>query len=361
MARELTLPRATAFEPTDGSFRVEAAGRLDTALEEFEEAWSGAFQIGSDAAVECLFFKETNDAAASLVSLSQSYFEQLASERDLAERRLMSIGADSVGPTPYLAIDWLAAIDDAAYQVKLKYANKGERGISCLHAETGYARTFDAFFRGLVASYSGAAEAAVDFRDVTLVSIGEITVGYQTTEITEEADGDFAIVLIAASLVPTGPTSVSSSDDSLWEWSRPDGTLINQLVVSSDGMTLTRLSLEPVDGVWQVRGEMQGKPIDASFDTPSPLFSSRGEYQLMRQVAAGEVGGEVSYQRWLGPVNPTVATRHIARAGGAARVEVTAGPLTITAEVDDRGVSSSRLEMGRVRMSLERVYVEGHP
>ena len=81
----------------------------------------------------------------------------------------------------------------------------------------------------------------------------------------------------------------------------------------------------------------------------------------MRQVAAGEVGGEVSYQRWLGPVNPTVATRHIARAGGAARVEVTAGPLTITAEVDDRGVSSSRLEMGRVRMSLERVYVEGHP
>ena len=45
MSRELDLPAAATFAPSDGSFEAEAAGQLGGDLEELEEAWYGVFDI----------------------------------------------------------------------------------------------------------------------------------------------------------------------------------------------------------------------------------------------------------------------------------------------------------------------------
>ena len=161
--------------------------------------------------------------------------------------------------------------------------------------------------------------------------------------------------------MPSAADTVVPSDDFSLEWSRPDGSLINQVSISSDGSSLTRLGLQPVDsGVgWRVQGEMKGKMVDASFESALPLLSTRGENQLMLRLGRGELAGEVEYVRWLGALNPTEPTACRARQAGDDRVEAEAGPLSIELELDERGVARGALGMGRLKMTMKRVYVEG--
>jgi hypothetical protein len=358
-AREVELPPGEAIAAPDGSFQARAAGRLQAKLEKLDEGWSGTFDIGSTGPVGCLFFNESVDAATTLKLLTEGYFEEAGKTVELGERRVLSVDAGSVGPTPLLALDWFAVINGEAYQIKTKLANKGDHSIYCLHDETGYARAFEDFFSGLVDSYTGGESTPPDFREIVLVSIGEMTVGYQTTDIREDAEGDFEIDLVGSMLMPSGPGAIMASDTYHIEFAQPDGTLINQAAISSDGTHLTNLSLAYGDGSWDVGGELQGKPIEASFESESPLLSTPGEIQLLSRLAAGELAGEVSYPRWIGTVNPTAVTPHVARSVGNSSVEVEAGPLAMTADMDDRGIARATIVVGRIEMKLERVYVEG--
>jgi hypothetical protein len=361
-ARELELPPSEAIAAPDGSFRARPAGRLIADLESQEGLWSGAFDIGSTGPVGCVFYGESVDASTMLRLLADGYFAEIAKLRELGERRVLSVDAGNFGRTPFLALDWAAVIDGAAYQVKLKFANKGDRAIYCAHDETGYERAFEDFFRGLVESYSDGGESEpADFREISLVSVGEMTVGYQVTEVRKDSDGDFRIDVIGSTLIPTGPDTVNSSDDYFVEFARPDGSLINQVVASSDGTSLTRLELERGDAAWTVAGEMQGKPVEASFESESPLLSSLGEVRLLARIAKQELVGDVSYPRWVGPVNPTTVTTHVARSSGGSSVDVQAGPIAMTVDVDDLGMASATIRMGRLEMNFERVYAEGQP
>ena len=362
MQREVDLPKAEPFAPADGSFRAEAAGRLEADLEKLESAWYGEFDIGTDIAVVCLFFEDEGDPSSLLNALSQAFFEELGKSVEVDERRLMSVDAGAVGSTPYLAIDWLAVIDGAGSQVKLKYANKGARGIYCLHAETGFAGAFEVLFRGLVETYAvpGVAPAEALFEELTLIRAGAMTVGFQSTRMVEDSDGDILIAIAGSQLIPAGPAEVATIDEYFEEWSRPDGSLINAFATSSDGQTTTQLALAPSDEAWSVTGEMQGKTIEATFETEGPLLSVRGEYRLLQRVVEKPRGEEVAYQRWLS-VNPVVSTAHVARSLGDSRVAVDAGPLGLEAEVDESGLKSGKVRIGRLELDLERVYVDGQP
>lgn len=358
-ARESTLPKAAELLAPDGSFRAQAEGGLSGALEKVEGAWYGTFDIGTDEPAECLFFAEEKDAATSLVALAEGFFSELGKTRKLGKRQVLAIGGGAVGPSPYLGIDWLVVLDSLVYQVKFKFANKQDRAIYCSHGETGYAKSFDTFFRSILRSFSAGGETAAQYRDVSLISLGELTVGYQTLTITRDDAGDIATVVNGSTLVPAAADTVIASDDYNLEWSRPDGTLINQVSISSDGTNLTQLELGPSRAGWNVSGKMQGKTVARSFQSELPLLSTHGEYRLIRRVASGEFSDDVSYARWMGPVHPTAPTPHVARSLGGSRVQVDAGPIASEVEVDQQGIARGTIRMGRVEMDVKRVYVEG--
>ena len=360
LEREVTLPRTTRVSAPDGSFRGKAASRGRVTLERTEVSYYGSFDIGTSGPIECHVLDESNDASVSLVALSESYLEELGANLEVGQKQLLSVDAGVAGATPYLGLDWLVAVDDVGFQLKLKYANKGDRSLYCVHAETGYTRAFDDFFAGFLESLDvpGMGRSAA-FEEVTLVTIGDLRVGYQSLRMTPDAAGDLRIETQVSLLIPAGPGAVSSSDEYSVEWSRPDGRLINQKVASNDGLVVNELDLANLDGIWVVSGSVQGKPITKTFETQDPLMSSLVGYHHLRSVARGELTGEMRYTRWLGAVRPGAGVDHSLRVGDASTVTIDAGPVTLHAEADELGSPRGTLEAGRLVMGLERAYVDG--
>ena len=66
MEREVQLPPVQSFESADGTIRAAAAGKLSEPLEQTETGWYGAFDIGSDGAVNCVFYSQNVDAATAV-------------------------------------------------------------------------------------------------------------------------------------------------------------------------------------------------------------------------------------------------------------------------------------------------------
>lgn len=360
MQREVELPEPVAFASVDGAIRGAARGTLLEELAENEGGWYGAFDIGTAGPIECQFYPEGGDAAASLKNLAAGFFEALEAQSESLERQIASVAAGTIDDVPYLTTDWIAVIDGSAYQVTFRFANAASVGVFCRHGENGYAATFDTFYRELVQSIESVPRESV-YRDVSLISISGRPIGYQQTAAVIDEDGDYRFDLRGAMLIPNGPSELIANDDYGVEFSRPDGSLINQVAIESDGLAVTQLALSEGDGggAWQVAGEMQGKPVEATFLVPSPLLSSLGELQLLRGLAKQETGTEKRYRRWLGTANPTEAIEVVAVAAGDSRVSVSAGPVVSEALVDRYGIVSGTLEIGRLQMQVERVFREG--
>jgi hypothetical protein len=147
-----------------------------------------------------------------------------------------------------------------------------------------------------------------------------------------------------------------ASDDQLVEFSRPDGGLINQVWASSDGKDLTELDLSPRDGAWTVTGRMQGKAVSEQFE--GVLVSALEENRLIMRVARGELG-EQRYLRWLGTVSPGKPLEHVMTKTGPASVQMSAGPVKVDVEVDERGPRRGVLHAGRLELVMQRVYLDG--
>jgi hypothetical protein len=358
MQREVELPEAVPIASEDGAVRARVAGRLVGELARTpDQTWFGSFDIGSRSPVECHVFDEERDPATTLVKMSENVFDPATTTRKIDRREILSIDASHAGPHPYLGLDWLAKSDGVSYQVKQKFATRGNRSLYCLHDESGYASAFDRFFAGFVSSLEVEEEAAPIYRDVVVVSIGGQEVGYQAMSVTRDADGDYRAHTQGATIIPAAADQAMASDDQSVEFSRADGSVINQVWASSDGKDLTQLDLRRKDGVWSVTGKMQGKSVSERFE--AKLTSGVQENRLMMGVARGELG-EQRYARWLGTLSPGKALDHVMTRSGASSVHVAAGPAKVDVEVDERAPKRGVLHMGRLEMVMQRVYVDGN-
>jgi hypothetical protein len=359
MQRETELPAATRVATSDGALHANVAGRL---VGEFAQAadgtYYGEFDIGTRAPVGCHVFGEPKDVATSLVSLSDAIFAEFASTRAI-DQRLADVDVGHGGANPYLGLAWVAVSEGVGYHFKLKFGNRADRALYCVHDETGYVKAFDRFFAGFLESLeSPAGDPGALFREVSVFRIGESEVGYQVVRVGRDAEGDYRADTHSAMLIQSAPGELSANDELSVEWSHPDGTLINELRVSSDGATQTQLELAPGDGEWTVRGEMNGKPVEERFTAPAALASALAESRRMGAAARGEIG-EVRYWRWVGPLSPGAPVEHLLRKTGPSSVRIEAGPIAVDAEVDELGATQGTLRLGRFQVEIERVYVDG--
>lgn len=356
MKREVVLPEAARVASEDGAVRALVAGRLVGELSRSEQSWFGKFAIGANSPVECHVFDEAKDPATTLVKLSEALFAAAARTRKIESREILAVDASNAGANPYLSLGWLAKIDGLAYQIKQKFATRGDRSLYCMHDETGYAIAFDRFFAGFLGSLEVEEGAAAIYRDVVVLSIGANEVGYQAVRVTRDADGDYRTDTQGAMLIPTAPDQAMASDDQSVEFSHPDGSVINQVWLSSDGKDLTRLDLDRSGGAWKVTGQMQGKAISERFE--GKLTSAVDESRRILRVARGELG-EQRYSRWLGPLSPGKPLAHVLTKTGASAVRIAAGPVNIDLEVDELGATRGSMHMGRLEIATQRVYVDG--
>jgi hypothetical protein len=356
--REVELPEATLIASPDGAVRARVAARLVGELTRAErsQSWSGRFDIGASSPAECHVFDEAKDPATSLVKMSEALFAALARTRKITSREILSVDASNTGPNPYLSFDWIAKIDGLAYLVKQKLAARGGRSLYCLHDEIGYAVAFDRFFASFLSTLEVDEGAAPLYRDIVVLSIGGHEVGYQAMRVTRRADGALRTDTHGAMLIPTAPDEAVANDDRTVELSRPDGSVIDQVWISSDGTDLTRLQLERSQEAWSVTGQMQGKAISERFE--AKLTSSVDENRRVLRVARGELA-EQRYSRWLGTLSPGKPLEHVMAKTGASAVRISAGPVRVDLEVDEHGAARGSMHMGRLDIAMERVHVDG--
>ena len=356
MQREVVLPAPAPIASADGSVRATVAGRLVGELTRTSESWVGEFDFGSHSPAECHVFDEAKDPATALLKLSEALFAEAAHTRKIESREILAVDASHSGPDPYLSFDWVAKIDGLSSQIKQKFATRGDRSLYCVHDETGYAVAFDRFFAGFLASLAVEEGQPAIYRDVVVLSIAGHEVGYNAVRVTRNAAGDYRTDTQGAMLIPTGPDQAIANDDESIELSHPDGSVINQVSLSSDGKDLTRLDLDRSGKAWKVTGQMQGKSISERFE--GKLISAVDETRRMLRVARGEVG-EQRYSRWLGALSPAKPLAHVMTRTGESTVRIAAGPVKVDLEVDERGAARSSLHMGRLEIATERVYVDG--
>jgi hypothetical protein len=360
-AREVALPEPQAIAAGDGSFRAQVSGRPASPLQQTEIGWFGSYEIGTEQAIQCLFFAQTKDVAASLQGLVEGYVQELARNHALSGRRVLAVRADAVGAHPYLGVDQLLVLDSLAQQVKFRLANKGDRALSCLHPETGYEGAFEAFFRGLLETYAGAEAEPPRFREVSLLRSGGQTFGYRVLRVGRERAGAFEIVSVQAALATSADGVVVPSDTLLRERSKADGTLDGGLWVASVGEALTRVELASEGGgpSWRVRGEVSGIRVDRAFRSRTALLSWAGEVALLLQLDQGEGSGEASYLRWAPGVDLAAPTACQARSQGPGRVEVAVRGEPLRYELDTQGIARTVVGGGRPGLEIDRVHAEG--
>ena len=357
MKREVALPAAAEVATADGAVRARVAGRL---VGEFARTpagtYFGTFDIGTQVPVACHVFDEANDPASSLAQLSNNLFTGIAAKRKVERKAIAGVDAAQNDGTAYLGIDWIAVIEGAAYQIKQKFGNRGERSLYCVHDESGYSAAFDRFFAEFLESL--ATPEPPLHREIYILQIGGRDIGFSTVSVVRDATGDFRGDTQVAMLIPSAADQLLASDSYSVEWSRPDGSVISDSSASSDGTSLSQLELKREAGLWKVAGQMQGKAVSESFGVPEVLTSALEETRQMRRVARGDPA-ELRYWRWVGPASPAKPLEHVMRKTGASSVRSEAGPVRVDTDLDERGATRATMKIGRFEVQMERAYIEG--
>ncbi len=359
MAREASLPPIMSYRVDDGTFAGTAHAKAAPRFDRGDTFWYGAFDIGTEAPIECYFYDQDVAPAESLALITEAYFERFAKQGYAGERSIDSARADHVGAWGYLSSSWLFRANETLYGIKLKSATRDFKSIVCIHSETGLASTFDTFFRGLLETFEIPKPNQWEHEEVALITVQDLPVGYVSQMFRRDADGDYETIVFSSMVIPDGPSTLHVSDEYQKQWSRPDGTVINDYVLSIEGDSLSQLSLIRGEAGWVVEGEMQGQKIDLQFPADDPLVSIRGELLLLQDLASDGDAREVEYSRWLGSLNPGAPTTHTIRSHGNAQVDITAGPVSLSGMIDEHGIVAADTKLGHFELKLERVYVDG--
>jgi hypothetical protein len=283
------------------------------------------------------------------------------------------VDAGVIAGNPFVAVDWMYRVRTEqglrAGQVKHLVASKEGRGLYCHHNEVGYTQTFRRIVGSLLESleYRGPKRPEPYFSEVSTMSVRGRRVGVEYTTLVRDADRDVRIDTRTALLLPVTSDTLQVSDTIGIEFSRPDGTLINQVhVESANGELVSHLKLDPVPGGWSVEGTFQGKPLSTRIEAEDAPSSWLGDAFALRETLAEKgSGAEITRARWVPEADPTRLVDQTLSIGRpvdpqrfAARLAV-AG-LEADLVVDREGsVTAGKMDMGVAAVDFERVYSGG--
>lgn len=370
LEREAPSRSMNSIEHPIGLFRARVPGRLLTALEDSDDSAFGQFDIGAESPVACHFFFDRVDLASTLVRSSEVIIGQIASEAGVeVQRAVERVDAGVIAGSPFLSLDWLFWLGAGGGEIKQRAANRSGRSVYCAHDSPGYVKSFERFFASLVETleFPGDTTPEAFYREVSVTSIGEQRVGVIEIGFVRDTAGEVRAEKFSAALTASSSDGVRANDAYQVEWSRGNGELINAHYAAMDGDAVTELRLMPArDGGWSVAGSLRSRPLEARFESKSPLASSLSEYLVYQKLAAG--GDDLSIERWIPESDPTHATPFgFARAARAAQpgghgipVRVQMGSFRVDLLLTEDGrLRSALMRMGETELSSNVVHSEG--
>lgn len=372
MAKESRKSKKTRISVGDGFFESQLLGKSLGGPQAIEGGWYLSSDIGTPTPLECWVFSTTVDPATMASNIAEVSMQSAAKQHgSLRDRRILFIDAGAYDGAPFLALEWFYTVGEApearAGLAKVRVAMRNGVTLACAHNLVGYRETFAKAFERFVrsAKFPGMTPSH-QYEEVVVQKIGEQRIGVALTTYTKDKQGDTEILLIESALIPVDGSNLATSDTWHSSFSRPDGTLINQVSAKSENGELTmQLSLDPMDsGGWSVSGIFQGKQISEKIsDTAQPMSDIGQKYAVQRLLADSE-SNDIKLDVWVPSADPT----RFIQAGVSldqARPQkgfgtLTIGPLAIAGRFDAEGsLINGRMQVGGAEISLERIWADG--
>jgi hypothetical protein len=348
-AREGTLAEPQRVVAGDGAVSFSVPARVVRPVSFAEGSYELGLDIGSKVPVSCEILTDTTDLANFLAATSTVLFDNITANLggQIQARAVERIDAGAANGAPYLTLDW-AMVIRTGEEARLGIVKQavGERDghvVYCAHDDIGYATAFRAVFTGILESLAVAKPPpAPRYRSIYLLATAGQPLGLQVNTLVTDGDGDLKMTSQASLLVPVDG-GLTTIEEALVEWSRPDGALINAAYVLQEGaQTTTRLGLAEADGRWFIDGTQRGSAVRqelAAGDRPSSLLPGS---RALRDLAGGDEpeGRSLTLRLWAASVEP------------ARLVDVTT---RLAALVDGGGIAATQsLGTMEVDMVIER-------
>lgn len=354
----------------EGYLTSKMAGKLLSDAAEIEDGWYLTSDIGSPTPFECWIFRTATDPASMATNIADISVEANVEENGaLQSRNIYFLDVGEIDGAPFLALEWFYGLGEAPNTVlglsKVRVALKGEATIACGHNMVGHRETFAAAFEQLVRDAEIPSNGdGPEYEEIHRYSVGDQSIGFAHSTFALDADGDTGIQRIEAMILPLDSSTVSTSDGWTMEYSRPDGTIINQLTAESENGELTtnlELSRNEV-GTWVVSGTFQGKEIEGEIDSDAEPLSELGQMNAVARLIEDDDRDADTFAAWVPQADPlsfidgTVRMSGDGEGGGAIEI----GPIEVNANFDRIGsLRQGSMAAGAVTIAIDRIWQRG--
>jgi hypothetical protein len=370
MTRESELKEMSNLEIKQYNVNSEVKGEF-TLASDSDGVRYYTIDIGSASPIQCYVFTDFDGPANSLYSVveySLSSAETL-NKKSLTGKSNYSLNSGVIENTPYLSLDILYNLGEGKETVsgilKGMSAQTNQSLQLCIHNEVGYRQTFFNVFESFVQAFLDNQTNPNFFEALYQLTINEVPMGYMRERYAKDADGDIGITNNSAILIPVDASSIARNDTVSTSWSRPDGSLINASEYTlKNGVKNSQFWLEDKDGVWHVKGELQGKPIQTTLEHSGWLLSGFGSYLELDILRKSEDNSD-KFHMWAPSADPTSALPVVLSKlndDTNANFEIDMGAIVMKFLADEKGVfQKGTIAQGPILMKVELIYSQGEP
>jgi len=371
-AREGKLVAPRPVVSTDKWLKVALPAKVKGKVEKSDNSYMLEIDIGSPTALYCAIVPEGFDLADMLrASLDVALKEVGASQGKVETHQLEGVDSGAYGNVSWLGARWLYLVKNGDAQNVGAYQQvvmaKGGQGVSCALNEIGFTKTLASVMKALAETLEVADTGpAPYYQEISVLKMGPSPVGVSSITLTRDADGDTQALQTSALLLPVGGGNVTTQDSVNKEWIRPDDTLIYAIhVIASNGEVTSNLSLKPVEEVWTIDGELQGKAFTQKLKPDDVPGTGLQQARALRAILASDkaTGAEHTLPLWVS-ADPTrlhdAKTKIGAKVGDQHEAQLTMASLKMDLVLDANGMASgAKMQMGPQVIVIERVYVNG--
>ncbi len=362
------------FEPLSiGPIKTVMPGEITDRQETDPGQFYASAADGSGADIECWFFSDPVDIAALTANVANLVIETQGEQYGpVSHRSISHVDAGEIDGSAFLSIEWLYTVGEAPEALvgltKVRAAERDGTSIICTHSLPGYRNSFAKGFAEIVRQLDPGPDAAVDpyFTEVHVFTLNDLRIGFAKSTMTRDSEGDTKIETTDAMLLPVSSTELGTTDSTSFNWSTPDGYLINAGETSvENGELAMDLSLWlDDDGMWVVDGSLSGKAISEKLGNDAGPASALGEMLAVRALLQEPEAAPVNLTLWIPDGDPTVFTSATVALDPASdapgAVRMTMGPLKLDGEFDDMGsMRRGTVDVGGITLLIERVFQAG--
>ena len=362
LAREVGELPAREIRAADWSARAFGAG--EAKIEQKEKLVAISIPLGTDSHVECFVYKTMLDSGEVMRN-----FIELLDPAKVEISRVVPWEVSVHRESPAVFVQALYLIPKAGGKAAglLKIALHADRAhpIACLHDEVGYVRTFERLTKGLFDSFESKSEAPKpEYTDTLILRLGKVPVGFETSDLLEDEDGQRRWFSRSATFLPQDAKSLHLEDDASNVLIDPQGRIKGGVwIETSRGKTNHRIELSQKKNFeYEYSGEVEGKQVRGTF-TPaakawltSPVATASALARLLKKKGAFDL----KQQEYMPGVDPTkpVDVQYLRDASGAVTVSMRTMRLVGSLAPDGRP-EALELSAGPPKLTIQRAYVRG--